>query len=51
MNHSEPLERCPKCNGALLHFRSMNKKCCSDCRTEFDWHLKENQRPLIQHQR
>jgi protein-arginine kinase activator protein McsA len=51
MNHSEPFERCPKCNGALLHFRSMNKKCCSDCRTEFDWHLKENQRPLIQHQR
>lgn len=51
MTNSEPLERCPICNGALLMFRSLNKKCCVDCRTEFDWQLKPNQKPLIQYQR
>jgi hypothetical protein len=51
MNSNEPLERCPKCSGGLLLFWSLNKKVCSDCRTEFAWFLSEGQKPLIQHQR
>lgn len=41
----------PCCQAPILHFRSMNKKVCADCRQEFDWYLKNGQIPLIKHTR
>lgn len=44
-------EGSPCCQAPILHFRSMNKKVCADCRQEFDWYLKNGQMPLIKHTR
>ena len=40
-------EKSPCCNAALIEYRSFNKKVCSCCSQEYDWHLKPGQQPLI----
>lgn len=42
---------CPRCNAPLLLYRSLFKKQCVDCRTEYEWNLKDKQPPLIKYQR
>lgn len=38
---------CPACSCTdLVLLRSLNKKICADCKTEFDWFLDPGQKPL-----
>ncbi len=48
----QPIDNCcPYCKKSMLLFRSFFKKVCVDCGRSFEWNLKVNQVPLIQHQR
>lgn len=45
-------ECCPACGSeAIVYFSSLMKKMCHDCREEWEWKLKENQKPLVVYQR
>lgn len=44
-------EGTPCCQAPIVHYRSLNKKVCADCGQEFEWPLKEGQKPLIKHTR
>jgi protein-arginine kinase activator protein McsA len=43
--------KCPLCGAPMLLFRTIFMKGCPDCYTRFEWPLKEDQPPLIKHQR
>jgi hypothetical protein len=56
MRHHEKIidsdDRCPKCGfDVYTRYASLNKKRCQRCYHEWDWQLKDGQKPLIQHQR
>lgn len=42
---------CVHCNLSLLIFQSYFYKVCTNCGQEYHWPLKDNQQPLIKHQR
>jgi len=40
--------RCPDCGEfTIIQLPSMNKKICTNCQKEFDWHLKEGQKSVL----
>lgn len=41
------MDKSPCCNAPFVAFRSFNMKMCADCREEYDWYLKQGQKPLI----
>ena len=42
---------CPFCGLGLMRLSSMNKKVCIKCDVEFSWPVKDDELPLISHQR
>ena len=46
-----PDNKCVKCRTGLLIFKSMFYKVCVDCGQEYNFPLKDKQKPMIQHQR
>lgn len=38
---------CPKCHAPMSDLRSMHKRICTDCGSEWDWELSQGQAPLV----
>jgi uncharacterized protein (DUF983 family) len=44
----ETIKKCPNCgNENLLLIRTLNLKTCTDCHTDIDWFLEQDQKGLL----